>query len=334
MDIDGVSQLVPRIHPLGKPHPKEIKSTEATEQPVTEKESAVEETTESSDSQGVLRLLQEGHFKGVADIRLRINFFNELAAIEAKKLQAIAEEQIEGILQSVGTIVDGLIENNEPSILPIFLPPTPPPTNPLPQPAPAPVQILAPQAPSNDGDINLVQAITVKMMTATIEPAPAAPPPPPPPATPAATPPPPDITQLAEDFTEAVNQLKEDFMAADSPSTDTLVEGIQSAFDKLIESLETALAPANGGDEQEPDIVPGEEGDGVIEQTSEPAPAPETPPVIAELTAAFDSALSQLIDAFGEVKTLEPTSEPKGNGVAYQKFLNIYNEMREGTEQA
>lgn len=324
MDIDGVSQIIPRIHPLGKPHPKEVKAAEAVVEPVTEEESAVEETTENSDSQGVLRLLQEGHFKGVSDIRLRINFFNELAAIEAEKLHAIADEQIEGILESVGTIVGGLIEESEPQSLPVLLPP-PPPTEPLPQPAPAPVLKLAPQAPSNDGDINVVQAITVKMMTTTLEPSPSAP-----------APPPPDITQLQEDFTEAVNQLKEDFMAVDSPSTDALVEGIQSAFDKLIESLEAALVPANGGNEPEPDIGPAGGIDGVIEQTSEPAPAPvpETPPVIEELTAAFDAALSQLIDAFGEVKTLEPTSEPNGNGVAYQKFLNIYNEMRESTEQA
>ncbi|MHC4692251.1 MAG: hypothetical protein ACYS67_05890 [Planctomycetota bacterium] len=322
MDIDGVSPLITRIHPLGKPHPKELKAAETVESPVTEKESAVDETTESSDSRGVLRLLQEGHFKGVADIRLRINFHDELAAIEAGKLQAIAEEQIEGILQSVGTIVGGLIEESE--SLPELLPP-PPPTEPLPQTTPEPVPILTTQAPSDDGSVNLVQAITVKMMTTTIEPLAAEPEP---------APAPPDITQLQEDFDQAVNQLKVDFMAADSPSADTLVEGIQSAFDKLIESLEAALAPANGGDEPEPEIEPASEGDGVIVQTTEPAPDPETPPVIEELTAAFDSALSQLIDAFGEVKTLEPTSEPNGNGVAYQKFLNIYNEMREETEQA
>jgi hypothetical protein len=324
MDIDGVSQIVPRVHPLGKPHPKEIKAAEAAEPLVAEEESAVEETTEGSDSQGILRLLQEGHFKGVSDIRLRINFFNELASINAEQLQAVADEQIEGILQSVGSIVGGFIEGNEPQSLPVILPP-PPPTEPLPQPAPAPVPIHAPQSPSNDGDINVVQAITVKMMTATIEPA--SPPPPPPP-------PQPDITQLQEDFNQAVKELKEDFMAADSPSTDTLVEGIQSAFNQLIESLESALAAPNVVNEQEPTIEPGEGGDGAIELTSESAPAPEMQPIIEELTAAFDAALSQLIDAFGEVTTLEPASEPNGNGVAYQKFINIYNEMREDTEQA
>lgn len=321
MQIEGISPQVFRVHPLGKPHPKEIKAAEAVEQPVTEQESTVEETMESSDSQGVLRLLQEGHFKGVADIRLRINFFDELAAVEAEKLQAIADEQIEDILQSINTIFGGLIEGSEPQSLPELLPP-PPPTEPLSQPAPAPVPILAPPAPPDSGDINLVQAITVKMKTTTIEPAPAAPPQPP------------DITQLQEDFNQAVNQLKEDFMAADSPSTDMLVEGIQSAFDQLIESLEAALEPTNVGNEQEANIEPAEGGDGVIETTSEPAPIPETPPVIEELTAAFDAALNQLVDAFGEVQTLEPTSEPNGNGGAYQKFLNIYNEMREGTEQA
>ena len=336
MHIEGVSSLSLNVHPLGKPHPKEVKAAEAAEQPVTEQESAVEETTESLDSQGVLRLLQEGHFKGVSDIRLRINFFNELSAIEAEKLQAVANEQIDGILQSVDSIIGGLTEESEPESSPVLLSPPlatdPPPTTEPPQLAPAPVLKLAPQTPSDDGGIDLVEAITVKMITATIEPAPAAPPPPPPP--PAVPAPPPDITQLQEDFNEAVNQLKEDFMAADSPSTETLVEGIQSAFGQLIESLESALAAPNGGIEQEPDIEPSEGGDGVIVQTSEPAPADETPTIIGELTAAFDAALNELIDAFGEVKTLEPTSEPNGNGVAYQKFLNIYNEMREGTEQA
>ena len=31
-------------------------------------------------AKGVLRLLEAGHFRGVADVRLRINFFDELSA--------------------------------------------------------------------------------------------------------------------------------------------------------------------------------------------------------------------------------------------------------------
>ena len=40
------------------------------------------EGEEMQEARGVLRLLQEGHFKGVADLRLRINFAEELAGIE------------------------------------------------------------------------------------------------------------------------------------------------------------------------------------------------------------------------------------------------------------
>ena len=35
---------------------------------------------------GVLRLLQEGHFKGVSDVRLRINFHDEISAMESEQL--------------------------------------------------------------------------------------------------------------------------------------------------------------------------------------------------------------------------------------------------------
>ena len=313
MQIDGVSLQGPGVHPLGKTHPKEQKDAESADQPVTEQESTVQQTTESSDSDGVLCLLQEGHFKGVSDIRLRINFHNELAAIEAQQLQAVADEQIDGILQTVGSIVGTLVDDSvpDPQSTPELLPPPP-----LPQKAPSPVPILAPTPTFDDGGINFIQAIAVKITAATNA---------------APTPPPPDPAQLQEDFTETVNQLKEDFLAADSPSTDALLEGIQSAFDQLVESLELALAQPGGGNEQEPNIELGEGPDGVIELASEPGTVPQTQPVIDDLTAAFDDAMKQLIDAFGEVKVLTPASEPNGNGGAYNKFLDIYNDMREST---
>ena len=37
-------------------------------------------------TKGVVCLLQQEHFKGVADIRLRINFFNEFSAIKSEEL--------------------------------------------------------------------------------------------------------------------------------------------------------------------------------------------------------------------------------------------------------
>jgi len=305
MQIDGVNSQGPGVHPLGKLHPKDQKAEGPPDYPLTEQESTVQQTIEDSDSQGVLRLLQEGHFNGVSDIRLRINFFNELAAIEAEQLQAVADEQIDGILQSVGTIVGALVEESAA---------TPPPPAPMLAPPPVPLLSPTPVDANGGGVINLVQAIAVKITTTTLEP----------------PPPPPDVTQLQDTFTQTVNQLKDDFLTADAPSTDTLLEGIQSAFDQLIESLGVALAPPDGGNEQAPKIELTNVLGGVIEPPDESAP--ETQPVIEDLTAAFDAAMAELINAFDEVTVLTPTSEPNGNGGAYNKFLTIYNDMREGTE--
>ncbi|GAG28056.1 unnamed protein product, partial [marine sediment metagenome] len=65
------------------------------------------------EEKGVIRLLLEGHFKGVSDVRLRINFNDELTAIEAAQMQAVSDEKMEGVLESVGGIVDTFLANNE-----------------------------------------------------------------------------------------------------------------------------------------------------------------------------------------------------------------------------
>ena len=51
--------------------------------------------------QGVVRLLQEGHFKGVADVRLRINFFDELNEVASAQAQSVSEDEIDNVVESV-----------------------------------------------------------------------------------------------------------------------------------------------------------------------------------------------------------------------------------------
>lgn len=58
------------------------------------------------DVKGVIRQLQEGHFKGVADVRLRINFHYELQAME----NAAQEELAQGEVQQFEGVVLGHIE--------------------------------------------------------------------------------------------------------------------------------------------------------------------------------------------------------------------------------
>ena len=329
MEIDGVNPHSALANQLMNLHRKGPKAAEGSDPapddegllgPASaENESTVEQTGESTDADGVIRLLQEGHFKGVSDLRLRINFFDQLSAIEAQQLQAVAEEKVDGILQAVGSVIESLPEeppDEEPQLpeaLVVTLSEvTKPPAEFVPEPP-----IDEPQLPK------ALFATLTEVTKPLIEQAPE-------PAV--------DVLQLQETFTRTVNQLKEDFLAAQSPTTDTLLEGIQTAFDQLIESLQTALAPPEGPAEPlsneappapPPDVSLANEEGGLIDPPPGPDSAPETPAIIEELTAAFESAMDELIDGFSAVTILSPSSQPAGNGSAYAKFLNIYNQMRE-----
>lgn len=85
------------------------KTEEASQEPEL---SAANETVvliadeEDGDEQGVIRNLLDGHFKRVSDVRLRINFREEIAALEAANL---AEATAAGVAEITNT-VSGEIE--------------------------------------------------------------------------------------------------------------------------------------------------------------------------------------------------------------------------------
>jgi len=59
-----------------------------------------------SESRGVMRLLEANHFRGVADVRLRINFFDELSAASESAASAVAETESQVFLEGVGGALD------------------------------------------------------------------------------------------------------------------------------------------------------------------------------------------------------------------------------------
>lgn len=267
MEIDGINQPNGHAYGLEKTHPQNPATTEVTDQQAGDQ-------SNNQQTKGVISLLQEGHFKGVADVRLRINFNDELAAIEADQLKTAAQENIEGLISSLAaaTAPEGLAE-----------------------------------AP-----------------------------------------------QLQQAFTDAVQQAKNDFLSAEPPSKADLIASLNAAFQAFIEGLWTHFTPATGpaegavagqeetGDETEDALEPREEENpaqvGLVGQEGgeSPGPVPETTPAtesdgasyIAGLEAAFGAAMNQLIDALDGVVVLPELSEPTGNGVAYEKFLAIYNQLR------
>jgi len=109
MRVDGVgsnSAITAKINK--KPHPiKEEKPVEAASAQVTEKSESEEKT------RGVIRLLQAGHFKGVADVRLRINFHEELQALENQNLKSTAASGFDDLNQTIQDQIAALKDSGE-----------------------------------------------------------------------------------------------------------------------------------------------------------------------------------------------------------------------------
>lgn len=63
---------------------------------------------------GVMRLLQDGHFRGVADVRLRINFHDEISALQSEKEGAVIEEGVGDIIEALQTELTASLEASPP----------------------------------------------------------------------------------------------------------------------------------------------------------------------------------------------------------------------------
>ncbi len=64
-------------------------------------------------ARGVIRLLQEGHFKGVADVRLRINFAEEIAALQSNANARAAGAGPAPIIEAADAVIEEFLAGNE-----------------------------------------------------------------------------------------------------------------------------------------------------------------------------------------------------------------------------
>ena len=282
MQVNGIGQPSGRIYQrkiedekdptLEQATAPEPANADGNEPSPTESEQDIADSAGSGKLSGVVRLLMDGHFKGVADVRLRINHAEKLAALEHEQLAAVAGEKVNALLTSVGMVIETLGASE--------------------QAEQEPVEQTAEQLPV-------------------------------------------DVPQLQEIFTQTVNQAKDDFVNGTTPSKDALVENLNNAFEAFVESLQALLTPVTETtQENEPPAEPaGEESTDTTEPTepielleqTEPQSAYEA--FLEELRAAFTSTTAELTEGLNSVNILPELSQPKGNGVAYEKFLAIYNEL-------
>lgn len=250
MKIDGINlQYKPFVKPKkAEQIESEVEQTskdsqtaaQIEETPSTESRSEIEE---NDSEKGVLRLLQEGHFKGVSDVRLRINFFDELAEIESAKLQTVTEEKVNNVLESIAGVVTPFIEGEN--------------------------------------------ELTDEQIS--------------------------EVTKIHEAFTQAAGE-----------SQNEPVADLTTAFNVFFEALRNLLTPQI--QIQQENTTPDDENIDTTQSSNTTEQPWQT--FLENLQSAYTEASDEFTKAVDDLQILPELSEPNGNGVAYEKFLAIYNELR------
>ncbi len=230
-------------------------------------------TTQATEKQpGVIRLLQEGHFRGVADARLRINFADELSALGQSNAAAAVGDEITAVLEAVDTVA---------------------------------AEFLA--TPDLSEEISG------------------------------------GFVEIQATFEIEVTGFVKVFSDTGGGDTAQLIADIQGAFDDFIAAITTLLAdhvetPAaeGGGTEGPPAVEVSTEVASAVEATageSEPVQLPQDfQDVLDSLRAAFADSLVAFESALeGASSVLPELSEPNGNGVAFDKFVDILNGLQDAS---
>ncbi len=222
---------------------------------------------------GVTRLLLTGHFQSVADVRLRINFFEELQQRNTQSAQAAFEGGLPGL-------IDGL----EAKARELFGFPNAATENPETEtadPDNALDEALADFAGGADDILPSVKDGSLDLNTA--------------------------LKELRDAFSDLAETLDATFGAAPTPAVEDTDDGSTTITDVL-------------------ETIPNE-GEDV--ETAE-APLENAQTHLQMLETWFDDEVEKLEAAMSETQVLPPLSEPRGNGVAYSKFLEIYNSLTWG----
>lgn len=308
MNIDSVGFTNSQVRGYEKLK-KEQEPQEVVEPRVDE---AQEEESVGDDGgqRGVIRNLMEGHYKGVADVRLRINFHEEIMAIENQQLQAASVANAGSVTESVNSAVNSLVESGKltqeqadeaiegfqtaaDKLLEEFSSNQPASTEDLISALNSIFEQLVDFLKSTQvSEVPVPEQLIPEELTP--EQPPVEPTEPPVPETPP----------------EAVEPLP---VEPPVESTEPLVS------DELLDPISTLPV-----EPLEPQL---------LEEPIEPQspPEPEGPTefevFLEELAGLFNVSVEGFIESLDSVSPLPPLSEPSGNGVAYEKFLAIYNDM-------
>jgi hypothetical protein len=293
MEVNGVISGTTSSNQTQTTPPTEPAVEAASQEVPQSSEGTEEQENESGKLPGVIRNLLEGHFKGVSDVRLRINHFEALQAIEQEQLQAVIEDNA-GLLESIAQNLTELLNYTE-------APPAPQ------EDASADIATVnTEEATASDGLTQEQEEIVVDASGKVDE-----------------------LlgfeNQSKDTLLTLVTNLRSTLMAL----ADSLNSPVSSTINETPET--PAVSVDDGGEETAgADTTNGEDGEVEADTADVDSPSAYETLVSAfveELNSVFLGALEELAQSLSEVEVLPELSEPNGNGSAYEKFLALYNEL-------
>lgn len=265
-------------------------------------------STEIPNTPGVVRLLEAGHFKGVADVRLRINFFDELSARSAERAAPVIQEHADKLIHTVTSQVDDLVglfslnEEDQAAVAELVAQFN------------AQVEDAVTSTSPDNGETLVARLGSAfdalasqlrELLTTTDEPGSGD-------ATPGGTS---DITKLTTaDGQPAPTQLTpvlDERILLDSAT----LAGAQNAATTDLSKL---IQPGDAVDDEPLNPTAGQS-----DNTSA-----SLDDALTALRQAFEGAITSLTTAINDATLLPEPTAPNGNGQAYAKFLSAYDELR------
>ncbi len=225
------------------------------------------------EEKGVVRLLAEGHFIGAADIRLRINFQEELQELVSREAGVAMESEGQNLVSALETKIKDLgIDSKFPDEMPRIM---------------------------QDFE-NAISATITGTKEGTIAPNSA-------------------LTEIKGAFGDLLTALKDLAPAPEANPAVSETAAIAST-DVLLAGQEPMVSVASE--------VP-KESVGTSETTSDPLTSD-----LDILQGLFELKMTSLTQMVADSSSLPPLSDARGNGKAYERFLESYNALYATTETA
>ena len=337
MNIDSVGFTNSQVR--GYEKLKKEEEPQVVNEPQVDEVQEEESAGDDGGQRGVIRNLMDGHYKGVAEVRLRINFNEEITAIENQQLQAASVANGGSVTQSVNSAVNSLVESGEL-------------TQEQADEAIAGFQTAADQVledfassqPASTEDLvsalnsifeKLIEFLQSTQVSEAPEPEqliteePPVEQPPVEPTEPTVPEAPPEPAEPTEPLVPDVPIDPVEPLPVEPLEPLPLEEPV--IIEPLLEPIEPPV-PESPPEPAEPlPLEPLEPP--LLEDPIEPQspPEPQGPTqfelFLEELAGLFNVSVEGFIESLDSVSPLPPLSEPSGNGAAYEKFLAIYNDM-------